>query len=239
MVLANEEAFDRSSEEKAWSWVSSKIVWHQGGGITGGAWQLVATTLPNSSLSSLITLLISYTDISRRLSPSYYSSTLYYYVAHKVKAPGKKHSKSRAQLSAVTACSHKAARVLSRRHTCYTSVHSSCTGEKRSLQPRPPQTQRTREVSSKRGKPGAKRAFSCREACISVQGMGPACSTRGLREPTQSPPKSNWGQQKAHSAPREELRYVCSTGFHELSLHWPIGRINGILHLQTDFRKWG
>lgn len=153
------------------------------------------------------------------MSPSYYSSTLYYYVAHKVKAPGKKHSKSRAQLSAVTACSHKAARVLSRRHTCYTSVHSSCTGEKRSLQPRPPQTQRTREVSSKRGKPGAKRAFSCREACISVQGMGPACSTRGLREPTQSPPKSNWGQQKAHSAPREELRYVCSTGFHELSLH--------------------
>lgn len=116
----------------------------------------------------------------------------------------KKHSKSRAQLSAVTACSHKAARVLSRRHTCYTSVHSSRTGEKCSLQPRPPQTQRTREVSSKRGKPGAKRAFSCREACISVQGMGPACSTCGLQEPAQISSKIQPGTAKSSPCTNQE-----------------------------------
>lgn len=181
--------------------------------------------------------LISYTDISRRLSPSYYSSTLYYYVAHKVKAPGKKPSKSRAQLSAVTACSHKAARVLSPRRTCYTLVHSSRTGEKRSLQPRPPQTRRTREVSSKRGKPGQSVHLAAGRHA-SLQGMGPACSMRGLQEPTRISSEIQAGTAKSSPCTNQEEQrswdHVCSTGFRELSLHWPIGQRSRIRYLQAS-----
>lgn len=54
-------------------------------------------------------LLISSTDISKRSSLSYYSSSLLLCKQHYNKASGKKHSKSQAQLSAETACSHKAA----------------------------------------------------------------------------------------------------------------------------------
>lgn len=233
MVLAKEEAFGRSSEEKAWSWVSSKIVWHQGGGITGGAWQLVATTLPNSSLSSLITLLISYTDISRRLSPSYYSSTLYYYVAHKVKAPGKKHSKSRAQLSAVTACSHKAARVTLRCIPPAQVRSAPCSHGLR--RPKEPGKWAANEGNQEQSVhlAAGRHASLCKGWDLPALHRGCENPPNLLQNPTGDSKKLTVHQ------PREELRYVCSTGFHELSLHWPIGRINGILHLQTDFRKWG
>lgn len=58
-------------------------------------------------------LLTSSTGISKRLARRQHSSTLYYYFVYKEKASGKKHSRSRVQLSEITACSHRADGVLS------------------------------------------------------------------------------------------------------------------------------